>query len=341
MAALKQLFAFARRPAGLVRSYLSFIASFFRRRNTVVELISGADDLSTAENIVIFSHYDSGSRVGSYVRNYLDALRRAGFSIVFVTTSPRIDGDSLTWLQQQCAVVMRRRNVGMDFGSYKAGIALLTDRSRIERLLLANDSVYGPFRDLKPYLEDMNSKGADLWGITDSWEFQYHVQSFFLLFGRRAITSPAFQAFWDGVRLVQSKRFVIRKYEVGLTRAMLGAGLRCKVVCPSRNAADAYVRDVRQKNILTTKTLTDVERQFNADVFGLVLRGTPVNATHFFWEYLIREMSCPFIKRELLRKNPARIPSLQHWEKVIGEQSDYDTDLIVEDLERVLRNRAV
>jgi hypothetical protein len=39
-------------------------------------------------------------------------------------------------------------------------------------------------------------------------------------------------------------------------------------------------------------------------------------------------MGCPFLKRELLRDNPVRIPGLVSWQEVIQSATKYDTDLI-------------
>jgi lipopolysaccharide biosynthesis protein len=52
-------------------------------------------------------------------------------------------------------------------------------------------------------------------------------------------------------------------------------------------------------------------------------------------------MGYPFIKRDLLQKNPVSIPYLARWPEVIGSVSDYDTDLIVRHLETSLKNRFI
>lgn len=47
---------------------------------------------------------------------------------------------------------------------------------------------------------------------------------------------------------------------------------------------------------------------------------------------------CPFLKIQLLRDNPMRVPDLDDWESVVGEVSSYDLDLIRNHLSRVKRN---
>jgi hypothetical protein len=76
-------------------------------------------------------------------------------------------------------------------------------------------------------------------------------------------------------------------------------------------------------------------------VYDAIDHGSPVNTTHFFWDYLIGELGCPFLKRELLAANPMHVPFLNQWRKVIENTTDYDTDLIAQHLEATIRNRAI
>jgi lipopolysaccharide biosynthesis protein len=276
--------------------------------------------------------------VRPYVRHYIDALREAGFSVVFLTAGRALESESMAWLQSRCALVVRRRNVGRDFGAHKTGLNEIGDRSRFDRLLLVNDSVYGPFSDLEKVLADTDTS-ADVWSITDSWERRFHLQSFFLLLSPPAFQNAAFGAFWRRVRPVRSKWFLIRAYEVGLTRAMIKEGMRCKALYPSRVASQALVREVRERKL--ESDLSEPERKYRQRLFELLQKGQPINTSHFFWEYLIVEMGCPFLKRELLRRNPAGVPFLQYWEEVVTNQGGYDIDLILDDLEANVRNRSV
>ena len=43
---------------------------------------------------------------------------------------------------------------------------------------------------------------CDFWGITDSSEINYHLQSYFLVFKKNVIQSNTFKIFWDGVKIL-------------------------------------------------------------------------------------------------------------------------------------------
>lgn len=322
----------------------SFLYTFVRPRSIpVVERWAGDLDLGAATRIAVFVHFDTHGTVHEFVYHYLREITRAGFLLVFVTNAPRLGAADRGRLAPLCGAILRRRNVGRDFGAFKDGIAAIPDLGRVESLLLANDSVYGPFHDLGELIRRMDMADADVWGITDSWGPSFHLQSFFLLFGRRALTSGAFPRFWRAVRYVQSKSWVIHHYEVGLTRALGTDGLRCRALCPYREVATTAVEALARETPAGPGrlALAAARTAFVARVVDAVALGIPLNSSHFFWDHLVLHMGCPFIKRELLRDNPARIPGVIRWREVIQAASKYDTDLIARHLERSVRKRAV
>jgi lipopolysaccharide biosynthesis protein len=330
----------------VVWMYIAGMMSFLRRRDSyIVERHRGKRDLAGARRVAVFAHYDRRGRVHDYVIHYLNSLRTAGFEVVFVSNAPRLPIEAIAKLKPFCALIMRRRNVGYDFAAYKDGIGVLADVAALEELIVANDSVYGPFADLATVLSPCASEKAAVWGITDSWFRRYHVQSYFILFKHAALANEGFWRFWSNVRYVQSKRWTIEKYEIGLSQAMSRSGLRCAALYPYRRVAAAVsaavagmivVEDEKQR--LSTPTR---QRRFANDMAEAIERGRPLNSTHHLWDFLISDMACPFFKRELLGRNPMEVPSLQRWEKVISDAFDYDTDLILRHLEEQARNRAV
>lgn len=333
------------RAARETYAFSSYLRSFARQRSQVGERWAGARDLDAAPRVAVFSHFDARGVVHDFVRYYLREIHEAGYTIVFVSNAPRLRPADVEWLRPFCGAILRRNNVGLDFGAFKDGIAAIPEPRRREALLLANDSVYGPFYELRQVVARMDPGESDVWSITDSWDRRFHLQSFFLLFGPRALASEAFDRFWRGVRHVQAKAWVISRYEIGLTRAMLAGGLRCRALFPYRTVAAGFTEAFRAAKEEEAPGKPDAlearEREFRSHLLEAIDTGVPLNGTHFFWEYLIQAAGCPFIKRELLRKNPARIPGLPRWEDVIRSVSHYDTDMIVRHLEVSMRNRAI
>jgi lipopolysaccharide biosynthesis protein len=323
------------------------IALCRRRANFIVERHTGDGNLAGAKRVAAFVHYDRRGRLHDYVLYYLKCLRGAGFEIVFVSNAPLLPAESVAKLKPLCALILRRKNIGYDFAAYKDAIGTVGNVADLDELLLVNDSVYGPFEDMAAIISRCDPERAAVWGITDSWFRRFHLQSYFLLFTRPALTSEIFARFWKNVRYVQSKRWIIEKYEIGLSRAMIQNELRCAALYPYRRVAQAlmtFVADMRKEAQADDNPREPVwteQQKFATNLSGAVELGLPLNSTHHLWDYLIGELACPFLKRELLERNPMNVPSLQRWETVLRGTFNYDTDLILRHLEAQARNRAV
>ena len=116
-----------------------------------------------------------------------------------------------------------------------------------------------------------------------------------------------------------------------LTRVLEGANLTRNVLAPYRRVAAR----MRQKlpdlefGAMADRELTDFRRFHRR-----VKTARDVNAMQYFWDILIEDFHCPFIKRGLIQSNPARIPFASRWSEVIAAQSNYDLNMIRHHLNR-------
>jgi lipopolysaccharide biosynthesis protein len=67
----------------------------------------------------------------------------------------------------------------------------------------------------------MEKSPCDFWGLTDSLEIEYHIQSFFLVLRKSVLTTGHIQRFFASVLPYRHKWQVIRSYEIGLTHYLL------------------------------------------------------------------------------------------------------------------------
>lgn len=211
----------------------------------------------------LFAHFDKDDRVDDYVLRYLKHIKELNFSIVFISTA-RLPVADIERLRSECFDVIVRENVGLDFGSWAAGLA--KHGAAIEgRLLLANDSVYGPIGSLSAAIDRLTSKPADFYGLVESIEIAPHLQSWFLLFEPGVVQHPAFRAALSHPYAAMTKWQIVTEGEVNLTRHLTGAGFRYNALYRSHE---------------------------------------PGNPMHFLWRELVFEEGIPFLKVELLRDNP-------------------------------------
>lgn len=279
----------------------------------------GAIEAGSRRTLCVFAHYDRDGIIDDYVVHYLSELARLGCDIVFVSTAPGLRDGTIERIRPYCSRIMWRENVGYDFGSWRDGLATCGDLSRYDRIVIVNDSVYGPLRDLGEVFDAMAARGAPAWGITDSLRYGRHLQSYFMVFERPVIESEAFRNFWRDLPDYRYKHVVILQCEVGLSRRLARAGFRLDALCDFATIMGSLRGAAAGKGS------------------GLRMAGVPVNATHWGWRALIEEHGCPFIKVQLLRDNPKGITDVEQWEAIVGSASDYDTGLIRRHLDRMRR----
>lgn len=275
----------------------------------------------------VFVHHDRDGVVHDYVHFAVGELAANGYAVTFVSNAPKLCEAGVARLLPVVREVVHRRGVGYDFGAWRDGIERLPDFARLERLILANDSVYGPVFPLREALARAEAMDVDVFGITDSREIAHHLQSYFLMFFPRALAAPAFRAFWADFPMVNAKSWIVRNGEVRLSVELARAGLRLGALCPYDEVSRAAEAQA------APESAGEEARRFLLKRRRRLAAGKPLNPMHHFWEDLITARDCPFLKRDLIRSNPAGVPELERWAGVLRRSSGYDIDLVLRHLD--------
>lgn len=321
-----------------IAQYVKFLwAWLFHRRPQVRQQWTG-EQIAKGKHVAVFVHWDKNGIVHDYVLHYLRDLAKAGRDIIFVTNSRKFPANQREKVIPLATRILWRHNRGYDFGAYADGIAAIGNMDQLDSILICNDSVYGPIFPLKPLLQKMDPKQADIWAMTDSWDTKYHLQSYFLLFHKKAIQHEFFARRWLEYVHVQSKSWVINKHEIGLSGEARKAGLRTRAMFRYRDQLAEFFDRIGDASVLDDKNLTNRHRAVLHQIFEFAEGGAPLNASHFFWDQLLMD-GYPFIKREILQQNPMNLPGLYKWENLVQELSDYDLELINDHLEATMRGR--
>ena len=223
------------------------------------------------QDVCLFAHFDKNDRMDDYVWRYLAKLKELNFAIILISTS-RLPPAEIDRLRGVCDDVLVRDNTGLDFASWAAGFAR-HGAAIGGRLLLANDSVYGPIGSLRAGIERLTREAADFYGMVESVEIAPHLQSWFVLLEPRAVRSAAFKAIMAQPFAAMSRPQIVRAGEVGLSRQLTAAGLRYEALYRGGGAA------------------------------GLPPRHD-ANPMLLHWRDMLRDAGVPFVKIELLRDNP-------------------------------------
>jgi lipopolysaccharide biosynthesis protein len=254
----------------------------------------------------LFAHFDKDNKVADYVLHYLGEIKRLGFSVVFISAA-RLGEPDLERVRDCCDDIILRENAGLDFGSWAEGFA--KHRHAIGgRLLLANDSVYGPIGSLATALDRLTGAPADFYGMVESLEPSPHLQSWFLLFEPRVVGSDEFRMLLSQPFSRMNKRQIIRNGEIALSRRLTAAGLRYEALF--RNARSALMNPRYAANPML-----------------------------LFWRELLVSEGVPFLKVELLRDNPIRVEDAAAILRVVDSIDPSYSSLIKSHLTRTARSQ--
>ena len=249
--------------------------------------IKACPDLS-GRDVCVFVAYEPDGILPEFKTSYLAALKRAGFVIVLVVALDDLNVKLVTRGLDFVDAILTRDNKGFDFAAWSAVMSFVPSVWRTKLLLLANDSVFGPSESFGRLIREIRDSDADLIGLTESYEYEPHLQSYFLAFKGKALASPSLQEYWSGIRAFRDKWDVIHHYETRFTSFCRGIGLKCRALFPYASIC------------------TDPGGEY-------------FNPLHVKWRELI-ENGFPFIKVDLLRDIPV-FADLDNWEQALLENS--------------------
>lgn len=206
--------------------------ALFTRRIPVVDQVAGKvwfeqgspSDVGQPAKAAILVHWSATPQVNRSFRTLVNEVAEHGYLPVVVSACEA--EDKLDWSGElpSSALVVRKPNVGYDFGSWSVGMHLLPSVTAADSVLLLNDSLVGPFTSLTPVLEDFEATPGDAWGLTDTYQYFHHLQSFFLGFRGGMLQDAPLRRFWAGVAEERTKWDIIRNNELALTKLLLREG---------------------------------------------------------------------------------------------------------------------
>ncbi len=159
-------------------------------------------------------------------------------------------------------------------------------------------------------LSQADFSAADIWALTDSWQIRYHLQSYLLMAGPAVLHSPAWHDFWRGVKPLAAKHWVIRRYEIGFSQAMLRAGFRLGAIWPYAALLEAVVSQTAARSEESDDPLAAARAAQVRRIREAIARGLAFNPTSDLWRTLL------------------------------AGSSEIDPEHILADLARSVRNRA-
>lgn len=186
----------------------------------------------------------------SHVVHHITALTNAGVNVILIANTD-LKPETLVIeaaLAARLSGFLVRENTGFDFGAWAHAWSLL-DREAWQRLYLINDSIVGPIDSacFTQMMARIKSSQSDFIGLTESLAPVKHLQSYFLVFNRRALIEPEFDRMMRGVLNFPDKGQVVDVYECRLTQRLCARGLHFEALFPAlttdfHNSDDTLIR---------------------------------------------------------------------------------------------------
>lgn len=259
----------------------------------------------------IYLIYDKENIIDRYVGYMLKELKTCLTHLVVVCNMVKVDRSGEI-LEQYADEIFYRDNIGFDAGGFKDALCSFLGWEKVwqyEELVLANDSMFGPFCPMKDIFEQMEKRHVGFWGLAAHREFTdahkrqapEHIQTYFMSIGYSMLHDSRFREYWENMPYYRSFHEVVYKHETRFTQYFADLG---------------YTYD----------TLADTE-----------INHSKVNIQNNYLQYalipyeLMKRRNFPFLKRQALIYDTLDRQTQENLHlalKYIDKETNYDVNLI-------------
>ena len=259
----------------------------------------------------------------------LKMIKELGFSTVVVNAAFPPTAPIRDSLEAYSDLTLYRLPGGRDFGSWRhAAASLKSELDSATTVMLFNDTLLGPIRSFTTNFQRLSH--ADFWGLSDSYQRAYHIQSSLVGFSGSYFRSEANQTLF--ARLAgRDKSEVILDGELALSQTAIQAHANLAVLCRYTDLTRAWLKDHPEKQRGPRRSFNIQSRyeKWESYIRDAIYDGTALNPQHAFWDTMILHYDYPFIKRELLAYNRANIGNLRTMWDVIGpDRAEWFRDML-------------
>jgi len=224
------------------------------------------------EKYLIFAHYHSNGLVRKDIINFINKSEKYFTKIIFVST--KINFKELKKISKKIKVI-KRKNTGYDFYSYKIGWEYIRKISKnnndSKKFYFANSSIlYINPRKMMKSINKIDIKKDEFWGISRSLELTDHIQSYFFFFSSCLFENQNILNWWEKIKPLNLHYKVILKYELGLSNLMLNNKIKLKSI---------YKKNIDLK---TNNIFKKIVQRFS-EIFLKTPKYYKKDPTHYFW----------------------------------------------------------
>jgi hypothetical protein len=194
---------------------------------------------SASDRVAVVAQFSTQHRISRSLNTLIAELLAAGYRVVVSSSCESPQELVFDESVRDRVTVLRKPNVGYDFGSWACALAWDATIPEAGTVVLLNDSLAGPFSTLAMVLDGFHESGADVYGLTDTAQFSHHLQSYFLGFKGGVLQEQALRRFWTGIGHETDKHRIIKRNEIGLSRLLRQEGFVSEAAFPYCWSVDA------------------------------------------------------------------------------------------------------
>lgn len=209
-----------------------------------------ADKLNRA---AFYVHFNANGEFSDQDYESLKCYDKVFKKIIFVSNSP-LKAEDRKKIEAITDFVFERENKGYDFAAWKYGIEKFgyENLEDFDAIALINNSTFAPIYDMKNVIREMDERGDDFWGMT---LFPYipdgsyvgrkfipeHLQSYFLMLGKKVIKSGEIKNFFDNLGEINSFTEAVSKGEIAFNEHLQNCGFTYSAYIEETRYLSAYL----------------------------------------------------------------------------------------------------
>lgn len=275
---------------------------------------------NNTSRLLIYFFYDKNGIVDDYIPYMLTDMQK-NVSDIFVVCNGALTDEGKPKFKRFTDDILVRENKGFDVWAYKEAMEKLgwERLGNYDEIILMNYTIAGPVYPFEDMFHSMNGKDIDFWGITQFYKTEDdpfgtmpdgfipdHIQSHFIAVRKNMLNSETFHNYWDEMPMITGYLDSVTRHEARFTKFFEEAGFKWEV----------YV---------DAKEYRDLSHQ---PIIGMATK-------------VLEEKKCPIFKRRSFMQNYNVVLNESCGQeamllyKYLEEKTDYNADLIMDNLLRV------
>lgn len=193
------------------------------------------------KRLLLYVHFNKYNKISEHVYYQLEHMHPLFSKVIFISNSQLDEGEVDKLRQSQLIdAFIQRENIGYDFAAWHDGMAFegFENLKAYDSVTAMNDTCFGPLWDMAPVYDKYESdEKVDFWGMTNHRAIDAghiyideHLQSYFMSFKNRLVSSNVFQKFWKSIESYTDVQEVIDNYETKYTKYFVEAGFHYTAV---------------------------------------------------------------------------------------------------------------